>query len=1218
VNRVPREEHFSALARRSFLRGCCGAAGALLLPAAPTVGSEFHLHPKYLEKTPLEKALADIKPGPDGFIHEHYHDQLAPLLAQWRSDLLQAPSQIEAITQCLGEAFSGSGWQPVERRLLRKSRSGIEVARVVYSPVEALDKIAFAGDLRHYLAAFSTILTADFQIVGLSGDYLALATDVRYEFVGAGNGYFREQRIGVWRIVWESSGESYRIRRWLLTEETRSQSRERFYADMTRQALGANDSYHSQMLHGADYWRTILDGSCGIDIYGHNGISMGDLCGNGLDDLYVCQPAGLPNRLYRNNGDGTFDDVTESSGLGLLANSACALVADFDNDGKQEIVVVRANGPLYFGNEGGGRFRAKKDAFQFSTLPKGTFTGAAAADYNRDGRLDIYFCLYTYYQGADQYRYPTPYFAAENGPPNFLMHNNGDGTFVDVTERSGMNRNNSRFSFCSGWGDSNGDGWPDLYVVNDFGRKNLYVNNHDGTFRDVAASEGAQDVGAGMSVSWLDYNNDGAADLYVANMWTAAGERITNDDNFQRAASAGVRQMYQKHAMGNSLLRNAGARYSDVTATSNTGVGRWAWSSDTFDFDHDGFADVYVTNGMISGPCAEDLNSFFWRQVVAHSPETQKSDPDYERGWNSINELIRSDYSWSGYERNVLFANNGDGTFSDISGAVGLDFIEDGRAFALADLDGDGRQEIVIKNRNAPQLRLMRNIANGLPPAISFRLQGTKSNRDAIGATISVITNTGKQTKSLQVGSGFLSQHSKEVFVGLGEATGRIDASIRWPSGLIQELKNLAPEHRYSVIEGTGISNSEPFRNKSLAVSDEPEVVGNSLPERVGTWLLSPIKAPDTGAISALKVGKPVLLTFSSAQRPADAGVDLQILHIDTSDSKNSEVCGIYNLVFRHLFDRHVDLPLPSSFLLDEACQIVKIYQGEISLKEVVRDVGGIPRSLAARFKAALPFQLPGQELEFERNYLSLGSICFQAGYLEASGEFFRAALNNDGGNAEALYGLGSVYLRQNDNARAKECFEKVTHLPASYPETLPNAWNNLGLIAIRGDDQTSAKACFQRALKEDSSYFTAMVNLGNVYKQEKSWDEAEKTLAGALAIKPTDPEANYSLGMVYAQTGDTPKAFSYLQKALAERPAYKEALNNLGVLYLRTHHPNNAVITFKECISVAPESDQAYLNLARVYAIEGDTEKAKSVLRALLVQHPGHLAAQQALEELH
>jgi hypothetical protein len=273
------------------------------------------------------------------------------------------------------------------------------------------------------------------------------------------------------------SDGNFQAKNWKPLEETASRAMSPVFVDITKAVVGGNASYSGQLVPGTDYWRTVLDGACGVDIYGHNGVSVGDIDNDGFDDLYVCQPAGLPNRLYRNRGNGTFDDITEESGLGILENTACALFADFNNDGWQDLVVVRTDGPVLYLNEGKGRFRKQPDAFRFSNPPQGTFTGAATADYDRDGWLDIYFCLYTYYQGTDRYKYPLPYYDAENGPANFLMRNGRDGTFRDVTANSGLNVNNTRYSFGCGWGDPDGDGWPDLYVANDFGRKNLYRNN---------------------------------------------------------------------------------------------------------------------------------------------------------------------------------------------------------------------------------------------------------------------------------------------------------------------------------------------------------------------------------------------------------------------------------------------------------------------------------------------------------------------------------------------------------------------------------------------------------------------------------------------------------------------------------------------------------------------------------------------------------------------
>jgi tetratricopeptide (TPR) repeat protein len=1184
--------HLFDLRRRSFLMGSLAVPflGRLGAQEVPLVDAEFHLHPYYRAQTPLDATLLKVKAGLDDFVTENYHDQIAAILAQWRTDLLGS------VENTLAPSFLGASPQSSDSRVLRPGPA-LEVRHVTFPQQPTLGRDPFIQELRSSLSTFKTIHTAEFQITGIdaqSGG--ALRTRVRYELVGEGVGFHREQRVGAWDLEWAAAPpDQYRLQRWRSLDETRSRSAKPWYEDIAPHAFGRASSYSEQMLRGVDDWRTVLDGACGIDIYGHNGVSIGDIDGDGFDDLYVCQPAGLPNRLYRNRGDGTFEDITESSGVGLLENTACAIFADFSNAGRQDLIVVRAGGPLLFSNQGGGKFRLKPNAFQFANPPQGTFTGAAAADYDRDGWLDIYFCLYVYYQGADQYKYPTPYYAAENGPPNFMLRNNRDGTFRDVTAQTGLNQNNTRYSFCCGWGDYNRDGWPDLYVVNDFGRKNLYRNNGDGTFTDVAAQAGVEDVGAGMSVCWFDYDNDGVEDLYVADMWTAAGERISTQEIFQRGARAETRALYRKHGVGNSLLRNRGdGTFEDSTALSGVGMGRWSWSSDAWDFDHDGFPDLYIANGMISGAIRDDLNSFFWRQVVANSPETAKPSQDYEQGWNAVNELIRADYTWSGYERNVFYANNRDGTFSDVSGAVDLDFLEDGRSFALADFDHDGRQEVFLKNRNAPQLRLVKNVSEDLPPSIAFRLRGIKSNPDAIGAAITVE----RQTRMLQAGSGFLSQHSKDVFFGLGQAKGPVNASIRWPSGLVQQLHDLPINHRVWVDEGMAPSRIEPFKESPIV--GPINHTARAVPKIAETWLFTPVPAPNFSNPS----GKATLLqvTYDRARGVLSISEDL---------------AAIYNILYRYLFDRHRDLTLPTSFLIDAQGDIVKVYRGPVDPNRVEEDFKRIPQTSEQRLALALPFPGNSETYEFGRNNLSLGSAFFQRGYYDHALASFQRALRDDPSSAEAQYGLGSVYLKQEMNLEARDSFEQALKLTPGYPDTAPNAWNNLGLLATREGRTSEAIGYFQEALRLSPDYWIALENLGNAYRQQRRWDDARAVLERAVASRPGDPEANYSLAMVYAQTDDTERAYEYLQNALKVRPDYPEALNNLGVLYMRTRRRDDAVAKFEECIRVAPGFDQSYLNLARVYSLEGDRDKARAVLLDLLKQHPGHALAQKAIEDL-
>ena len=1271
--------------RREFLTRFCQGAGASLIPAglwglafrdfvsfaprpSPDASAQFHLQPHYRNERPLDATLLKVQAGLDSFITEKYADQIAAVLAEWSSGLVRSPHETQTIHKFLTADFSGTALTPTESRVVR-SGAVLEVRQNKFARQQTLSRDSFLRQWQSRLSVFTRILTAEFQITsidtqtpaGSSETHPRLRTRIRYEIAGTGRDFHREQWVGNWELEWEpTSSKEFRARSWHGLDETQARSASPVYVEIASAALGSNSSYSAQMMHGTDYWRTMLDGACGIDIYGHNGLSVADVDNDGFDDLYVCQPAGLPNRLYRNRGDGTFEDITELSGLGILENTACALFADFSNHGRQDVIVVRASGPLFFLNQGGGRFHPQPDAFRFASPPQGTFTGAAAADYDRDGWLDVYFCLYAFYQGTGQYKYPSPYHGAENGPPNFLMRNQRDGRFSDATAASGLNQNNTRYSFCCGWSDYNRDGWPDLYVVNDFGRKNLYRNNGDGTFTDVAAPNGAEDIGAGMSVSWLDYDNDGAPDLYVGNMWTAAGERVSTQDNFKKDSPQEIRSLYQKHAMGNSLLHNHGAAFDDATNASGAGMGRWAWSSDAFDFDHDGFPDLYIANGMVSGPSREDLNSFFWRQVVACSPDEARASHDYEQGWSAINELIRSDGTWSGYERNVFYCNNRDGTFSDISAVVGMDFVEDGRAFALADFDHDGRLEVFLKNRNAPQLRLLKNVMAELPPSIAFRLQGTKSNRDAIGASVTIETSAGRQTRTLAAGSGFLSQHSKDIFFGLGEATGPVRASIRWPSGLTQELHDLPIRSRIWVEEGSEPLRVEGFKPQGIkrgALPAETRQEAEQFPTRIETWLLAPIAAPNfslpdlsgkTWTLSEHRC-KTTLLNFWTAKSQESREElkalqkshaewltkDLQVIAVNVDESSDAtvrdfakdlsfpilrasdDVAAIYNILYRQMFDRHRDLSLPTSFLIDGDGQIVKIYQGAIVPADVEQDLRRIPRTDAERLARALPFPSATYRLEFGRNYLSLGALFFQRGYLDQAESSFQQALRDDPSSAEALYGMGSVYLNQNKNAIARESFERAVKLPANYPDTLPDAWNNLGVIATREGRVDDSVQCFQQALGLNPHHLLALDNLGNAYRLQKRWDEARKVLERALEVAPHDPEANYSLGMVFAQTDDNAKAYEYLQRALKARPVYPEALNNLGVLYLVTRRRDEAVASFEESIRVAPGFDQAYLNLARVYVLEGARDKARGVLRDLLKQHPDHPQGEQMLEQL-
>ena len=217
-----------------------------------------------------------------------------------------------------------------------------------------------------------------------------------------------------------------------------------------------------------------------------------------------------------------------------------------------------------------------------------------------------------------------------------------------------------------------------------------------------------------MSATFLDYDNDGLLDIYTGNMWSAPGLRVTSAPGFMPDATPDVRALYRRHVRGNTLLRNLGnGRFEDATLEAHAEMGRWAWSSDALDFDSDGWDDLYIVNGMLTRkPDAAgggDLEGFFWRQIVARSPLTRVPGTPYDDAWRAINQLLIHG-SIASRQRNVFLHNDGHGGYDEISGTVGLDLDQDGRSFAVLDIDGDGDPDLVVMaDRQAPQLRIFRN-----------------------------------------------------------------------------------------------------------------------------------------------------------------------------------------------------------------------------------------------------------------------------------------------------------------------------------------------------------------------------------------------------------------------------------------------------------------------------------------------------------------------------
>jgi tetratricopeptide (TPR) repeat protein len=1264
-----------AVSRRSFLRRAAATplflqAGGLLPfieapsllahrmpePAAPD--SPFIYQPRYPLSSELDEVLRKIDPEHDEFPIEKYAARIKPVLAGWKASFLKG--DFLAVQPYLGPGFKGVPILGTGERVLR-SGPGLEIRQSAFVQNPQVSKDVFLSAFVEWSRSPGALTALEFKVAEatiLNENPLRLRTVIRFRLAGGTDSGGKFQRSGRWQIGWNSDASGMKVESWSPMAEVLSLSRWPVFEEVTERALEGVHSYREQLIPGTTAWRTRLDGALGLDVYNNTGISVGDFDNDGFEDVYICQPSGLPNRLYRNRGDGTFEDVTETAGVDVLDSTTCALFADVNNNGRQDLLVVTASGPLLFVNQGNGRYHRKPDAFHFAQPPQGTFTGAAFADYDRDGRLDVYFCLYSYYRGLDQYQYPAPYYDAQNGPPNFLFHNESNWTFRDTTHDCGVNQNNNRYSFDCHWCDYDGDGWPDLYVVNDFGEKNLYHNHGDGTFSDVASEAGVLDIGPGMSGCWFDANNDGQMDLYVSDMWEAAGMRLSAQPGFLPRAPQRIRSLYRRHARGNSLFINQGnGKFKDQTAGAGAEQAGWSWSGFAWDFDHDGHADIYVATGMISGPDSNDLDSFFWRRVVAQSPVSGRPSRPYELGWNAVNEMIRSDGTWAGYEHNAFYCNHGDGTFSEVSGAVGLDFLDDSRAFALADLDHDGRLEVFLKGRSSPQVRLLRNAMADPAQALAIKLEGERSNRDAIGAIVRLKTSMGEQMKFVSCGSGFASQHTRELSFGLGASPGPVEATIQWPSGLIQHLRDLPRGHRIHVKEGRQGFSASPFASPPPAWLKGARIVaGQPLPARSETWLAAPLAAPDFALndawgkafrLSATR-GKPLLLFLWSIESPdcvsmlkdfqkaltgrGAKGIALAALSLDRDAAaarvaemarresypfplmvSTEQTAGIYNLAYRYLFDRHRNLALPVVFLLDREGSIVKVNQGRWSAAELIAAASHIPTTAEQRLSLALPFPGKAYGADFSRAYLTNAVAYAQHGYVQAAEEAFLLAIRQNPSSSLAEYSLGTLYLRNRQWEKAGHHLTRALTLRPDYGLCL----TNLGVLAAQQGQFAKAEDYLRRALAVNPHDSLALQNLAEIYRQQNRWSDALQTLQQALQFDPENASLNYILGMVYADQRDNDHARQYLQRALELRPDFPEALNNLGVLEMLTGHPRAARQQFERCLGIDPGFDQPYVNLARIDVAEGRRADAISILKRLLERQPGNALAQKMLQRL-
>ena len=509
-------------------------------------------------------------------------------------------------------------------------------------------------------------------------------------------------------------------------------------------------------------------------------VSIVDFDRDGWSDIYVTNSGeGSKNALYRNMGDGTFKDVAPELGVADINQpgtgvSMGAVWGDYDNDGYEDLFLYKWGKPeLYHNDQGKGFTRVTDQAGLPSWLNANT---AVWLDYDGDGLLDLFIGGY-YSEEVNLWHLqttkmmPESFEYAKNGGRKYLFHNLGNGRFEDVTEKMGIH--SRRWALAASAADLRGKGHPDLFIANDYGVSELYFN--DGSqFHEVGQQTG---VGfspkSGMNVAFGDVFNRGNLAVYVSN--------ISEDGVLIQGNNLWVPK---EGTSGNTV------QYENLARDMGVELGGWSFGAQFGDLNNDGTLDLYVTNGYVS----LDRNKNYWYDFskIAGGNSTIIADA---KNWPPM-----EGRSLSGYQHKKVWINDGAGKFVDVAQSVGVTDTYDGRSIALADFWHRGVLDMVVANQRGPLL-LYKNTVASESQWIEFDLEGTKSNRSAIGAQVTLYWDGQQQVQVVSGGSGFCSQNQRQLHFGLGKNPKIEKAVIHWPSGKIQTIDNPLANQLHKVKE---------------------------------------------------------------------------------------------------------------------------------------------------------------------------------------------------------------------------------------------------------------------------------------------------------------------------------------------------------------------------------------------------------------------------------
>ena len=1009
---------------------------------------------------------------------------------------------------------------------------------------------------------------------------------------------------------------------------TLSLNEAKLFDDSTDSILANSGCLREQLIYGVDQWANKLPG---IDTEGNLGLSVGDINNDGRDDLYVCQPQGVPNRLLIQQRDGSAVDKSEEYGANMLDDSRSSLLVDLDNDGDQDLVVATKSDLVLFSNAG--------DRFDLIEKIDRCCNGLSlsAADYDNDGDLDLFLCRQTGSRTSAQSVEATVNLLAGS----VLLRNDESFRFTDVTASVGLVSEAPLDARSAIWFDRDLDGDQDLYVTAGKSGGIQFVNT-DGFFKR-AAELVASSLPGQQSVSSGDFNGDGRIDLFVASDCQLA----MSNANESHVSFGGQADSTKPFFLRAPLFNN-----------------QYATTSLAVDVNNDGRDDLLIGNGGLTRNKLEDLAWIY---------PNPKMDPANSLGKfgtagqneSLIEEAKFEEYSVYSHQKNRCYASIGSNGFAEISSISGLDsrqdYFEDARAMVATDWDHDGDTDVLVMSRTGPQLRVFINKLDRRN-SISFILEGEDSNRDAIGARVEVKLNASAApiVKTVQAGSGFLSQSSKRLTFGVGAAEKIESASIYWPSGKVHRMKHLTVGTMYELAEGNEkpttktndryrlkIGGSQLKGSVQQPLSDQRTLFAPRfplpLPEvQVASGKWNRLKTTDdkpsvflfwgsngqseqaleelnqfVGDLEKANAEVVTVFTDSSDLRPDEQWKYLQDFSDSAPEIKNwtsLSVGGIetMRIVFAHWYGKRELPESPFGLLVDGQKRVVGFYPVDsfernqllADLKlcdpanrlvedEFTESKTGFwvnsalqvdSRKLIARlnnagFKDAANDLLKNASGEVGNDLKNEAKDFAAMGRYDLAQQYYKAALNRDPDNIATLLGRSNLAIEQ---ALATSLIE-LGEIEAD---------NQALAVSDSGLSLPEAEAGFERVLELDPDEWRATIGIAKIKLLQ---DRPSKALAKLTEYYETNPhvEVLAMKGRVLFQMDNYGEAMRVLGDAYDERPSLPYLAGDLGYLYLINDEPKFARKLLQKAHELQP-SDLTFMRmLAEAEFITGNFKRA-------------------------